>query len=165
MATVLLATGSRTMSVTVHRYHTPARLLAHVCADRIDHALAAGIVPDSTVAASLRAQTLIGVSARRILSRSLRDLTHQARTPAPRVYPVPLCRRKVLAAEELLEQIADRLVAARPVAPCGVAQIRVLLTDGRSPFYCHPDADDLEPALVAASEALEFSWPTSASDP
>jgi hypothetical protein len=68
---------------------------------------------------------------------------------------VPLCRCKIVDAEELLGHLADRLSAAGPVDVRGVAQIRLLLTDGRSPVYTDPLADDLRPVLRAATEALK----------
>jgi hypothetical protein len=70
---------------------------------------------------------------------------------------VPLCRRKIVAAEGFIDQAADRLLAAGPVDARGVAQIHLLLTDARGPVYDHPLANDLQPALRAATEALELS--------
>ncbi len=70
---------------------------------------------------------------------------------------VLICRRKVLASQETLWELADRLTSGEPVEARGVAQVRLLLIAGDGPLYHHPAADDLEPAAQAALAALEFS--------
>jgi hypothetical protein len=82
-------------------------------------------------------------------------LVLDARAPAWPPGTVPLCRRKILAAEELIELVVARLVDRRPVSANGVARIHLLLADGCSPFYTDPRANDLQPVLRAAAEALE----------
>jgi hypothetical protein len=151
---LLIAAGPPT-AVTVCEYHARDRLRARLGARRIDEVLARGVSPDSSVTLSLRAHTLIGIRTRRSCSRGLRTVVNQARAPAWHPVAVPLCRRKIVAAEELIEHLAERLTDGRPVAARGVAQIHLLLTNGRSPIYYHPQADDLQPALRAAAAALE----------
>jgi hypothetical protein len=155
MARLLLIAGGPRTAVTVCEYHARDRLRARLGARRIDEVLARGVSPDSSVTFSLRAHTLIGIRARRSCSRSLRTLINEARAPAWHPVAVPLCRRKIVAAEELIEHLAERLTDRQPVDARGVAQIHVLLTDGRSPIYYHPQADDLRQALRAAAAALE----------
>jgi hypothetical protein len=157
MATVLLTTGLELSSPTIIHCGARERAIAHLSATRLDRALAAGLCPDSSTLASLRARTLIGISTRRTLAQGLRHLVTAARTPVLTMTPVPLCRRKIVDAEEMLGHLAERLSAAGPVDVRGVAQIRLLLHDGRSPVYGDPLADDLRPALHAATEALEVS--------
>jgi hypothetical protein len=155
MARLLLIVGGPPTVVTVREYHARDRLRARLDARRIDEVLARGVSPDSSVTFSLRAHTLIGIRARRSCSRALRALVNEARAPAWHPVAVPLCRRKIVAAEDQIEHLAERLTDRQPVAARGVAQIHVLLTDGRSPLYYDPDADDLRPALQAAAAALD----------
>ncbi len=155
MASLLLTAGAQPSTVTIRRCRVRERLQAHLGARRLDQSLALGISPDSSVTISLRAHTLIGIRARRRLASSLRNLVELAKAPAWPQTSVPVCRRKIVAAEELIEHVADRLVDHRPVTARGVAQIRLLLTEGRSPAYHHPQENDLRPALRAAAEALE----------
>jgi hypothetical protein len=157
MAIVLLTTGLELSSPTVMQCGARERAMAYLSATRLDRALAAGLSPDSSATASLRARTLIGIGTRRELSEGLRHLVTAARTPVLTVTPVPLCRRKIVDAEEMLGHLAEHLSAPGPVDVRGVAQIRLLLTDGCSPLYGDPLADDLRPALRAAAEALEVS--------
>ncbi len=157
MATVLLTGSSESSAITIRHGHVREQMLARFSAGRIDRALADGISPDSGAAISLRAGALIGVRARRGLSRGLCDLIAQAREPVWSAIPIPVCRGQINAAQELIEAIAQRLLEARPVSARGVAQIRLLLTDGRSPFYDESSANDLLPALRAASSALELT--------
>jgi len=156
MSTLLLCARSELGRVTIRRCGARHRLLAYLGAMRFDRALAGGASPDSSVTISLRAQALIGLKARRRLSRSLSDLVQRAKEPAYPIRGTPLCRQKIVAAEDLLEQTARRLIAGGPVDARGVAQILLLLTDGGSPVYDNPQADDLRPALCAATRALEL---------
>ncbi len=157
MATLLLTVSSEPSAITIRQYHLRERVQARLDAGRIDRALAAGVSPDSGAAISLRAHALIGVRARRAFSRGLRDLIAQARAPAWPAPPVPVCRRQIITAQELIEATAHRLLEDRPVSARGVAQIRLLLTDGRSPVYHDPNAHNLLPALRAAGSALELN--------
>ena len=72
----------------------------------------------------------------------------------PLSFHVPICRSKILRSRETLQALADRLVSTDPVDACGVARVRLLLTDGSGPIYARPTADDLEPALERTLVAL-----------
>jgi hypothetical protein len=74
----------------------------------------------------------------------------------PLTFRVPICRAKILRSRETLEALADRLTSTDPVDACGVARVRLLLTDGSGPVYAHPTADDLEPALERTLMALRL---------
>ncbi|MGH2867428.1 MAG: hypothetical protein ACRDNK_07660 [Solirubrobacteraceae bacterium] len=129
----------------------------HLHAPSLDQALAAGASPDSSGPLSLRAQYLIGAPARRDLARTLRRLVDAASRPFGPLSPgVPVCRRKVLASQGTLWDLANRLTSAEPVEARGVAQVRMLIT-GDGPVYHRHAADDLQPAVQAALAALEFS--------
>jgi hypothetical protein len=68
---------------------------------------------------------------------------------------LPICRRKILRSRITLDALAERLVSRDPLDVMGVAKVRMLLIDGCGPIYDRPGADDLEPALRDALEALE----------
>ena len=65
---------------------------------------------------------------------------------------LPAVRRS--AAE--LEDLARRLVAPRPAAVRGIAQVRLLLTDGTGPLYSSRTGEDLAAAVRRARAALEL---------
>ena len=54
-----------------------------------------------------------------------------------------------------LEALADRLQAPDQVAAQGVAQARLLLTDGTGPLYRRGETDDLRAAVARALACLQ----------
>jgi hypothetical protein len=68
----------------------------------------------------------------------------------------------VLAAAQELDALADRLLSPDPVSAQGVAQARLLLTDGTGPLYRRGAAEDLRDALTRALACLDpepdFQW-------
>jgi hypothetical protein len=158
MSTLLLTDQNNPGCVISERSRTRTRLSAYLRSRALDRALAAGVSPDSNAALSLRAQTLIGATARSSLARTIRRLITDARHPPhPLTAHVPLCRGKIIRAAQTLERLAERLMSEEPVDARGVAQIRLLLIGDCGAFYDHPAADDLEPALQEAMRALEPS--------
>jgi hypothetical protein len=158
MTTLLLTDPANPGCVVPERSRTRTRLWTHWHARRLDHALASGVSPDSSAALSLRAHTLIGETARASLARSIRRLVSDARRPLGPLDPgAPICRRKVLRSTRTLHELADRLVSGDPVDACGVAQITLLMHDGAGPLYDRLAADDLEPMLRRALQALELT--------
>lgn len=156
--TTLLVTDRRDPQVVIPRPGTwRTRLGVRLHSRRLDRALAAGASPDASAALSLRACTLIGETERRRLARALRRLVKDAERPLPPLSSqAPICWRKVLKSQRTLSRFAERLISDEPVDARGVARVSVLL-DGDGPVYGWPAADDLEPALQAATEALEVS--------
>jgi hypothetical protein len=67
---------------------------------------------------------------------------------------VPVCRTSVLDASAVLTQLAHELVAPAPVGVSGVAQLRVLVSDGLGPLYCPGRSADLQRVAERALEAL-----------
>ena len=111
------------------------RLETWVRSSRLDTDLARGVPPESTAALAIHAERLTRPTACRQLARSLRRIAANDR-PSPWCTPVvPLCHDEVRDALSELEALANRLAAAGPVSACGVAQVRVLLTDGMGPVY------------------------------
>lgn len=158
MSTLLVLDGENPQCVVPAPNRIRTWLRMHVHASALDHALAAGVSPDSSAALSLRARWLIGTSVRRRLACSVRRLLDEAQRPLAPISPaVPICRRKVLGSELMLLVLADRLAAPEAVDARGVAQVRLLLTQGDGPLYDNPQASDLEPLLRAMLSALEVS--------
>jgi hypothetical protein len=132
------------------------RLAARWRAGSLERELARGAVPESAAALALRAQQLIGPSMRAALARRLRGVLRDARR-APRVGStrVPPQRRAIVAAGHELERLAARLLAPDPVSARGVAQVRVLLSDGCGPLYADGPGVDLRSAVTRALDDVE----------
>jgi hypothetical protein len=64
-------------------------------------------------------------------------------------------RIEVLAATDQLEQLIERLLEPGIVAARGLAQVRMLLTDGGGPLYFHGATQDLVTAAARALANLE----------
>lgn len=158
MTTLLLTDPANPRCVIKQRRRPRTRVFAHLRSHDLDRALASGVSPDSSADLSLRAHSLIGARTRVALARSIWSLIADAQRPyGPFVSRVPMCRRKVLRSSGSLEELAQRLVQRDPVDARGVAKVSVLLSDGGGPIYDGPAADDLEPAIQEALEALELA--------
>ena len=162
MAMLVLADERNPGCVIVERRRATARVRARVCAYSLDRALAAGAPPDSSADLEVRAHALIGSRSRLGLAQAIQRLLDQAGDPRrPLTFTVPVCRRKVRRSRDTLEILAGRLLGDEPLGVRGLAQIRLLLSDGAGPVYVNPAADDLEPALARAIGALEVrGWAT-----
>ncbi|MFL5859902.1 MAG: hypothetical protein ACJ780_03860 [Solirubrobacteraceae bacterium] len=155
MSTLLLTDPTNPRCLVHVRSRARTRLRTRLRPRQLDRALASHVSPDSSAALSLRAHTLISMSARAGLAGSISQLVKEAEhSTGPLTFRVPICRAKILRSRETLAALADRLVSRDPVDACGVAQVRLLLTDGSGPIYCRPTADDLEPALKRTLLAL-----------
>ena len=156
MNMLVLADARHPGCVRVERIPPLLRLRARVWARETDRALASGISPDSSACLSVRAHQLIGCPTRSVLARAIRRLVDDAGHPLrPMSFSVPICRSKVSRSRHTLERLADRLMSDGPLDARGLAQIRLLLSDGAGPLYDRPTADDLEPALRRAMAALD----------
>jgi hypothetical protein len=156
MSTLLLTDQSSPSCIISERSRALTRLSTHLRSRALDRALAAGVSPDSSAALSLRAHTLIGKTSRAELAHRIRRVINDARHPLrPPTPHVPLCRRKIVRSAPTLENLANRLLGDDPVDVRGIAQIRLLLIGDRGALYDYPAADDLEPALQEAMQALE----------
>ena len=135
------------------------RLIALWKSPKLDRALAKGVSPETSGALLLRARTLLGLRARRELSRALQRILRQAsRAPWPSAR-MPVRRNEVMDASDDLNLLARRLLAPAPVDVRGVAQVRVLLSDGSGPLFWRRSADDLKGRVREAIEALELKAP------
>ena len=135
------------------------RLVARWKSPKLDRALAKGVPPETSGALLLRARTLLGPRARRQLSRALQRILREApRAPWPGAR-MPVRRNEVMDSRDDLNLLARRLLAPAPVDVRGVAQVRLLLSDGSGPLFWRRSADDLRGRVREAIEALELKAP------
>lgn len=164
---VLLATAEGHDVIVAKRAGWSERVAARLCATQLDTALALGAAP-TRPALALRAQHLGGDRTRQRLGRSIRRVLHdaRARTSLPAAQ-VRTRRDEVLAAAGELDQIAEALLSPGPIAASGVAQVRLLLTDGASPLYHRDAPEGLRAAATRALHALQpaFQWNRARSRP
>jgi hypothetical protein len=139
------------------------RLRARWHAGHLDHELAAGVSPDSTVDRSLRAQSLVQLCTRRDLARSMRRVLAAAtQRPASGRLPAPVSRAPVAACATEIDELISRLLAPGPVAARGVAQARLLITEAGGPLYRvghRASAAELRVKVRDAARALDVLDP------
>jgi hypothetical protein len=131
------------------RVRTRHLILARLCASRLDRRLAQGEPAESDVLIALRAARLERERERRDLATGLQRAIQG--TDAPRCFPgqVRICQASVRAAQAEIRELVVCLTAAGPVSPRGVAELRMLLTDGTGPFYWETGRDDQHRSLRA----------------
>lgn len=154
MTTVLVAQGYDSHLIKPHRCTLLGRLLVRARGFKLDRALAKGADPDSSLAYSLRAQTLITPRSRRSLARQVRATIRTAELPpAPaRCAVVSVRRHEITLERPALEELAAILDGPGPVDPRGVACVAMMLHDGASPLYeCSPQS-----LTGALEDALEY---------
>jgi hypothetical protein len=116
-----------------------------LCRIGLDRDLAEGANPTTDAARGLRARQLSSRRCRRNVAAGLRSLVKRAREPvrSPWVVAVPLNRRQVLEASELLLMLAARLENAEEPCPRAVALASFLVSDPASPAsLLFADSDD-----------------------
>jgi hypothetical protein len=129
---VLIDAGADT--VFTRRVRMRDRLRARFRAFALDEAIAAGAPPDSDAALTLRAGKLIGERTRSQLGSALREASTGVNR-SPSVVRVAACPAAVEDASDLIGELVRRLLAPAPVEARGVAQARLLLSDGTSPLF------------------------------
>jgi hypothetical protein len=145
------------------RAHLRERLAARLSGFRLDSELASGVPPEAHGALAWRAQALGERSTRRVLARAVRRVLDEARRDvrlSPRPARIHVRRKEILAAADELDEIVLRLLAPGPLRACGLAQVRLLVTDGGSPLYFGHATIPVRDAATAALDGLEpaFSW-------
>ena len=146
------------MSVTVHAdpevlLPQPGRqrwlsLRARVAAGRLDEELAAGVAPESSDLLFAHALRVVRPSSCAALAGSLRKVVTTAQGPA-KLSSRTLTRTGILGAQDALLALAERLVRDGPIHVRGVAQLRVLLSNGSGPLYHREPGKSLSAALPA----------------
>jgi hypothetical protein len=155
----VLLTGRLDGLVVARRPRLSDRLAARLRARRLDRALAQGTPPEASAPLALRAQRLTEPEQRSSIARELRRIlpeAHHSRRPAfSRIMP---SRGSVWAAREELRRLAEMLEDPGPVAAGGVAQARILLTDGTGPLYNPQSRTTLLSGAARAVRELR-PWP------
>jgi len=151
---MVLLTGAATDTVVAQRVRIRDRLGARFNAFGLDQALASGTPPDASAPLALRARRLISERTRRQLGGTLRRVVGQ-RDRCPSVVHVTARRQTVVEASDLLVQLEQRLLAPAPVDARGVAQARILLSDGSGPLFSNRLGGDLRGRVQRAIDALE----------
>lgn len=157
-STVLL-TGGLDDLVVASRPRLRDRIVVRLRPRRLDRALARGVPPEASPALALRAQHLTEPEQRGSIARELRRIIREAHeTRRPTLSRIMPSRARVRVAHEQLIRLADTLEAPGPVAAGGVAQARMLLTDGTGPLY---NSDSCTTLVAGAARALHElrPWP------
>jgi hypothetical protein len=159
MTSVLLLTPACARHADVvepRRVRLRDRVEARVRTHHLDRQLADGVPPERSAALSLRARRLVEPGFERVLGRRLHEIVREAvlrRVPRAQV-AVRLAAVADLTAE--FDELARRLLAPRPAAVRGIAQISVLLREGSGPLYSSRADEDLGAAVRRARAALEL---------
>jgi hypothetical protein len=130
--------GLPTTGGGAHPFRLPlaTRLKSRLLAERYDRQLAAGATAPIYSALEVHACRLITVTEREVVARSLRAALQDARAlPSPWTARSWTHRPNVLAGSELIDTITLWLHSPRPVTACGMARLRLLLSDGMGPLY------------------------------
>lgn len=141
----------------IARLATPReRLGARLRAGSLDRRLAAGAAAESSPLLAVRALMLVRPSMRESLARSLQQIMTKAAQPDGRRSAAlpPLPRAQILNSVDVLTTLIERLNGSAPVAACGVAKVKLLLTDGAGPLYYPSCASDLRAGVQDAINAL-----------
>lgn len=155
MSTVFLSTTHDPYELQVRRVTLGDRWAARVHAHALDASIAAGTNPDATVPLSLHAQTLHRPHCRRRIARGYRRLLASANAaPHPFDSSVPLARAEIRECADRVREVADMLESDEPLNPHGIAQARLLLTEGTSPLYRPSAHGDVGPALDVVIDSL-----------
>jgi len=119
--------------------------------------LSEGTDPASSPELALRARQLTADRERTTLARTLQRTLEEVRRPRMTlVGGTPQRRREVLAAEEPIEAMIERLRDDRPVAAEGMALIERIITEGTwSPLYNVTVPGALRRLSVLATAALD----------
>ena len=121
----------------------------------LDRRLAAGSDADGTPELELRARQLADVrEARDIAARLDAILFELDHPPVGLTARVPLQRDQVAAARPFLANLVQELREVERPRPEGVAQARLLLTDGDSPLYAPAHPGTLAARAWRAAHAL-----------
>ncbi len=132
------------------------RLLSRLLAPSLDRQLASGCSPESNRLLATRAQRLVSPSVRGALTRNWLDLLTVARRPAvPRISHTPLCRDRIIAAEDEIRAMLGVLSTTLPTPARGVAMASWLLRNGAGPLYNRHCAADLRTELREATAQLD----------
>ncbi len=131
------------------------RLLARLCAFRLDCALADGASPEASVGLALRARLLAQPRHQRDLACAVGQVLATARQAPVSGRPrIPVCRDRVRDCEDEFTELIGRLQGGGPLSVRGIAKASLLLADASGPLYHRASADDLRARVRDAADAL-----------
>lgn len=144
-------------SLAMRRPGPAQRVVASLCSARLDRELAARASPDHAEFRALRADFLVRPVVRRQLASRLVAVLEEAMGVRRRsqLVQVPVRRRVVRDAADLISDLIDRLLMPAPLPARGVALVNQLLTDGSGPLYQPTSNTPLALALRQALDALD----------
>jgi hypothetical protein len=131
------------------RAHLTARFFPH----HLDSQLAVRAPRPAGSALAIHAARLESDGERHAIARALRNCVIDAHRGRPfRSVRIPVHRRNVTAAEDVIDMITLQLHSPRHVSATGMARLRLLLSDGIGPMYewGHGDLGDRLRAAAAA---------------
>jgi hypothetical protein len=131
-----------------------AYLTARLFPRRLDSQLAVRAARPAGSVLAIHAARLESDRERHAVARTLRLCVIDAHLDRPfRSSRIPVHRRNVTAAEDIIDMITLRLHSPRHVSATGMARLRLLLSDGCGPMY-EWGRGDLGDRLRAAAAAL-----------
>jgi hypothetical protein len=132
------------------------RLLMRLFAFSLDHRLASGDAPESSRLLASRASYLVSPPQRAALARYWDHLLRRAgRPPGGRSSRAPLCRERILAAEDDIRAMVSALSAPVPTPVRAVALASWLLSDANGPLYNRHSSTGLAAVLQEATMELD----------
>ena len=133
------------------------RVLCRFRGHRLDRALATGEPPESDVLLSLRADLDVAMSRRLQTAATLRRLVQDATKPPRYVHrgTPTLQRHRICTVRHEMDLLIGRLERPGPLPAAGIAQIRLLLSDGGGPLYYEGSNSDLRQLLTTALVSLD----------
>lgn len=155
MTSVSCLTVMGTLTLIAPRERLRDRIAVRLQPRRLDIELANGTPAEGSATLALRARRLAQLSRRRQLASAIRRLVRKAADGGSSSYVgvSPLWGR-VAAASDELTGLATRLAQPEPVAPRGVAQTLLLLTDGCGPLYNRRSRASVAERAAIAAETL-----------
>jgi hypothetical protein len=123
----------------------------------LDRRLALGRPPESGRLLAARAEQLVAPATRTALAENWRQLLEHAHRPArPRpTSRVPLCRDRVMHAEDEVGAVVSALTSTLPTPARGVAMASWILGDGTGPLYNRQCPRNLRAALRETAAHLD----------
>jgi hypothetical protein len=132
------------------------RIAARVRAFDLDRRLAEGVAPERSAALALRAHRLVDPRYGERLARRLHAVVHEAVFGRVGRVSIPVRLDAVADAAADIDELAGRLRAPGGASVRGIAQVRLLLSDGAGPLYSSRAGEDLGAAVRRARAALEL---------
>jgi hypothetical protein len=126
---------------------------------RLDRELASRWPAEPTTAHLVRARVLADPRTRHELAVSLRRVVLDAEQPRATLSRAPVRRSAVLACREALLGLAERLEGPAEVNPCGVARVRLLLSDGLGPLYSNLSGASIGESVWWVADGLSLCPP------